>query len=458
MPLQAEASSLDRKVNPVVKAWLASALSLAVIAGGAVLATTWQSTPTAVAEADSQFPQRSLNVRIFDPDQLGGDAAVQPTNIAVSGPDGFVLFFQGNRLIDNPPAGEYLITASNPTRQVMPDSAAHEQQTSMKQSQSVRLTIGPEGHAYAGFMVVPTDFDPQSLTAAGTHSFDFTNSAGPARWNPCEPITWATNGVLPTGEEPLVTEAFNKIQTASGLRFVRVASPSGADIVVRVTRNSSNRAEGEGLFRYRPVADHLPASIFAGTLTAEVGSRTSAGLRLGLYMHEIGHIVGLDHVDDPEQVMYAEIPDVPSPAFAGGDLAGLREVGLAAGCLTPPESPQSLQANYVNNGIALSWFQPAGSTAIDKAAIRVSYQGTGATNYTTVPLQVNSARGTSTPGTTETRASAASVGSLRAQAAVSAACDADVRLELVLSNSHGDTTTPLAVSGCPSSSPTASPS
>ena len=42
-------------------------------------------------------------------------------------------------------------------------------------------------------------------------------------------------------------------------------------------------------------------------------------------MHELAHVVGLDHVDDPTQLMNPEGTDVTE--FAAGDLAGLARLG-----------------------------------------------------------------------------------------------------------------------------------
>ena len=44
-----------------------------------------------------------------------------------------------------------------------------------------------------------------------------------------------------------------------------------------------------------------------------------------MILHELGHVMGLEHVDDPRQLMYPEIgtPD----GLAAGDLNGLYELG-----------------------------------------------------------------------------------------------------------------------------------
>ena len=53
-------------------------------------------------------------------------------------------------------------------------------------------------------------------------------------------------------------------------------------------------------------------------------------------LHELGHIVGLDHVDDPAQVMH-HLPGSGPVEWGDGDREGLAAVGAAAGCLDVPE-------------------------------------------------------------------------------------------------------------------------
>ena len=45
-----------------------------------------------------------------------------------------------------------------------------------------------------------------------------------------------------------------------------------------------------------------------------------------IVMHELGHLVGLAHVDDPEQLMYPEARREVAD-FTSGDLAGLAVLG-----------------------------------------------------------------------------------------------------------------------------------
>jgi Matrixin len=55
--------------------------------------------------------------------------------------------------------------------------------------------------------------------------------------------------------------------------------------------------------------------------------------RSNLVMHEIGHALGLQHVDDGRQQMYPSLRSTSPSGFGLGDVAGLAKLGRQAGCL-----------------------------------------------------------------------------------------------------------------------------
>ena len=61
-------------------------------------------------------------------------------------------------------------------------------------------------------------------------------------------------------------------------------------------------------------------------------------------LHELGHLVGLDHVDDPAQLM-APTPGFGEVVLGEGDRAGLAAVGADQGCLTTP-TPRDVAVVY----------------------------------------------------------------------------------------------------------------
>jgi Matrixin len=66
------------------------------------------------------------------------------------------------------------------------------------------------------------------------------------------------------------------------------------------------------------------------TATRGFGYRYAHG---SVLLHELGHIMGLNHVRDPDQLMYSgRHPNFSVRTFGRGDLEGLRRLGADAGC------------------------------------------------------------------------------------------------------------------------------
>ena len=50
-------------------------------------------------------------------------------------------------------------------------------------------------------------------------------------------------------------------------------------------------------------------------------------------MHEPGHAVGPGHSFDPWSIIQPSLGDLPAGVLGAADLAGLRKLGRASGCL-----------------------------------------------------------------------------------------------------------------------------
>jgi hypothetical protein len=200
---------------------------------------------------------------------------------------------------------------------------------------------------------------PQALAAA-SRSFKFlaTNDDGtPVGYSPCRPLHYAVNAALaPAGAARLVDDAIRTISRATGIRFVsdgattEAPSPSRAPfqeaaygnrwvplLIAWTTPEQAPQLKGPvigtGGSTHFSFGDG-PKSFVTGSLEldapqiAEDLSRSDgAAYATAVILHELGHVMGLEHVDDPVQLMYPEIgtPD----GLAAGDLNGLHELGRA---------------------------------------------------------------------------------------------------------------------------------
>lgn len=179
------------------------------------------------------------------------------------------------------------------------------------------------------------------------------------RWSSCAPVRFALNVKdAPTGAVADFRLAARKVAQATGLDLQVVgtttAEPTadwarsqgkaswnpvlvswGADGTAGLSKGASATSEPFGL----PNADGQGVWV-SGRMRFNVDTDYmytpgfgAYGSRVALMMHEIGHMVGLDHVNDDTQLMYAT---VSGAADAGrGDMDGFAALG-SAGCLQVP--------------------------------------------------------------------------------------------------------------------------
>ena len=187
---------------------------------------------------------------------------------------------------------------------------------------------------------------PPSPATDGAYGFLYQSSPKSislpyGRWNPCAPIRYMAN--VDRASQPMVNEmnaAIAQVEQATGLDMVYVGPtsdglnfvpPAGADAVIgfsdqTATPNLAGGVIGIGGGNYNPGSGRVTS----GFALADVDGIASPEKLRATFMHEIAHMVGLDHVDDPAQLMYRLA--TPNSAYGGGDLRGLWFVGAAQGC------------------------------------------------------------------------------------------------------------------------------
>jgi hypothetical protein len=166
-------------------------------------------------------------------------------------------------------------------------------------------------------------------------------SGRPVRWDPCRPIHYVIrpDGAPPGGERAL-RESITRIEQVTGLRFSYDGETRETPRADRPTMDLARYGN-----RWSPVLvawtdpEEYPAMTgYAGLGGPDTMAGRTPGHRRyvsevvrwdhgqarlnAVVLHEFGHLVGLDHVGDPVQLMYKQ-PTAEASGFQDGDRRGL---------------------------------------------------------------------------------------------------------------------------------------
>lgn len=245
------------------------------------------------------------------------------------------------------------------------------------------LGVAGSGGPSAGFGA-PGSAPSDGATHVGASSdgyrvWERRGDGDPVRWDPCTPIdlVLAPDDVPPGGRQDLEA-AIDRLRDATGLELRLLGTtderPSSARLPYQPERYGERWApvlvawatphedgiplrdidRGVGI----PVALGGPGGdrvYISGQLVLNAerddlvpgfaDRATSWGATL---VHELAHVLGLDHVDDPQSLLYT-FPGEGPVTFSAGDLAGLQAVGASGGCLeTPTPRPVVVEVEPVS--------------------------------------------------------------------------------------------------------------
>ena len=173
--------------------------------------------------------------------------------------------------------------------------------------------------------------------ADGAYAFLETRSNGsPLGFSPCREIDYVVNPAgAPDNWAELVSIAIREVSDATGLQFEDQGVTDDRNFSERI--DSSGNADaladdvagvgGPTLIQRGNLRSFASGSVILDTdITDRLDRQFGGGnAQLGLLLHELGHLVGLDHVDDPDELMYPTATSMTS--FGPGDLQGLSLLG-----------------------------------------------------------------------------------------------------------------------------------
>jgi len=199
---------------------------------------------------------------------------------------------------------------------------------------------------------------PADVAPGGVHAF-LEHQPGrpdePVTWDPCREIRYEINPDLaPEGTAEtvdFVQDAIAEVSAATGLQFAyegttdRRPDPGGRGfltarpdpvLIAWATDDEVDELSGDvagvGGATARSYDGDPRMWFVTGGVTLDAaaferiaGERDGRAQQRAILLHELGHLVGLDHVDSPEELMYAD--NVGQPGFAQGDRTGLARLG-----------------------------------------------------------------------------------------------------------------------------------
>lgn len=218
----------------------------------------------------------------------------------------------------------------------------------------VLFNLSPGAAQVRHWLGIGADRLGASVDSDGRGSYAFLairrGSDKPIGWSPCDPIQYVVNpDDAPDDWEELVGDAVDTISEATGLVFEYDGTTDDRDFDGRLGFGGQPKpvligwADGDEVSGLSGDVAGLAGPISRGNGAVQVYVTGRVVLdkdafedlepaigtekrQRAIIIHELGHLVGLDHVDDPDELMYAE---TGVTELGPGDRSGLAILGNA---------------------------------------------------------------------------------------------------------------------------------
>ncbi len=224
------------------------------------------------------------------------------------------------------------------------ESAPSPAQTSLS-STSAAAELGPATtrsvrRAPVGRSKAPEHYRPTRVLENGE----------PLRWNPCEPVRYRVNTASAhPGFASYVAAVVAAAARATGMTFRPAGStrfvpfsgartPTDAELFFAVAGERqvpglAGQVIGLGGFESRVSSDGTAGVITKGHVLLDAALPDPARTRRIVLLHEVGHALGLGHVENPYAIMNPRLTGFLRPRFEESDRMGLQRLGLTYGCV-----------------------------------------------------------------------------------------------------------------------------
>jgi hypothetical protein len=199
-------------------------------------------------------------------------------------------------------------------------------------------------------------FLPGAEAAEDTYAFEvpLRHDGTYVRFNPCRPVRVVANLThAPDFGEEAIIDALGKLTAAMGTEWIydgetdeqldhgrqgRAAMSEDVPgrpgpVLITWPEEWPRSWTGHDALAYAESQMLDDEEIATGSVRVNPEEAWTYDRLVWVLLHELGHVAGLGHPEDADQVMYRSVADVPGdPDLRDGDRAGLAQLGRPAGC------------------------------------------------------------------------------------------------------------------------------